>query len=182
MFSSVKAYYKNLVPQITSSEWEALEKCLIVRQLKKGEFLVRAGQICKYVSFINSGLVRLYYSIDGKDISIGFAQQGDYTSEYESFLTRKPAAQNIEALTDVEVIRPWLRRHATVVQIVSCVPGIWQKDFRNVIHHAQPAQYCFTGVNTRRTIHADDTNQCQPATAGTTIHARFLHRRYAGAS
>lgn len=104
MFNAIKAYYTHLVPQITQNEWEALEKCLIVRHLKKGEFLVKAGQICKYVSFINSGLVRLFYSIDGKDISIGFAQQGDYTSEYESFLTRKPAAQNIEALTDVEVI------------------------------------------------------------------------------
>lgn len=104
MFSAIKAYYYQLVPQITESEWQALEECLIIRQLKKGEFLVKAGQVCKYVSFVNAGLVRLYYSIDGKDISIGFAQKGDYTSEYESFLTRKPAAQNIEALTEVEVI------------------------------------------------------------------------------
>ena len=104
MFDAIKAYYTRLVPQLTQTEWEALEKCLSIRQYKKGEFLVKAGQICKYVSFVNSGLVRLYYSIDGKDISIGFAQQGDYTSEYESFLTRKGAAQNIEALTEVEVI------------------------------------------------------------------------------
>jgi CRP-like cAMP-binding protein len=104
MFDAIKAYYRNLVPQLTQTEWEALEKCLSIRQLKKGDFLVKAGHVCKYVSFVNSGLVRLYYSIDGKDISIGFAQQGDYTSEYESFLTRKGAVQNIEALTDTEVI------------------------------------------------------------------------------
>ena len=104
MFDAIKAYYKRLVPQITEAEWDALEKCLAMRQLKKGDFLVTAGQICKYVSFVNSGLVRLYYSIDGKDISTGFAQPGDYTSEYESFLTRKPAAQNIEALTETEVL------------------------------------------------------------------------------
>ena len=104
MFDSIKAYYIHLVPQLTQSEWEALENCLSIRHFKKGDFLVKAGQICKHVSFINSGLVRLYYSVDGKDISIGFAQQGDYTSEYESFLTRKAAAQNIEALTETEVI------------------------------------------------------------------------------
>ena len=40
----------------------------------------------------------------GKDISIGFVGAGEYTSEYESFLTQKPAAQNIGALTEVEVI------------------------------------------------------------------------------
>ncbi|HWJ25102.1 MAG TPA: hypothetical protein VNS32_01085, partial [Flavisolibacter sp.] len=36
--------------------------------------------------------------------SIGFVSSGQYTSEYESFLTRKPAAQSIDALTDVEVV------------------------------------------------------------------------------
>ncbi|MBL7697484.1 MAG: Crp/Fnr family transcriptional regulator [Chitinophagaceae bacterium] len=104
MFDAIKTYYTRLVPQLSQPEWEALEKCLSIRQFRKGDFLVKAGQVCKYVSFINSGLARLYYSIDGKDVSTGFAQQGDYTSEYESFLTRKPAAQNIEALTEVEAI------------------------------------------------------------------------------
>jgi CRP/FNR family transcriptional regulator, anaerobic regulatory protein len=104
MFEAIKSYYRKLVPHIRESELEALESCLSVRQIAKGDFLVKAGQVCKHVSFINSGLVRVYYTTDGKDISIGFAGAGDYTSEYESFLTLKPAAQNIGALTDVEVI------------------------------------------------------------------------------
>ena len=104
MFEAVKSYYRKLVPHISNTELQALEQCLSIRQIAKGDFLVRSGQICKHVSFINTGLVRLFYASDGKDISIGFVGAGDYTSEYESFLTKKPAAQNIEALTDVEVI------------------------------------------------------------------------------
>ena len=104
MFETIKSYYRKLVPHISESELEVLESCLSARQIAKGDFLVREGQVCKHVSFINSGLVRVYYTIDGKDISIGFVGAGDYTSEYESFLTQKPAAQNIGALTDVEVI------------------------------------------------------------------------------
>ena len=104
MFDAIKAYYRNLVPTITEEELSVLQECLSVRHIQKGDFLVKAGQICKNVSFISKGLVRLYYTVDGKDISIGFAGEGDYTSEYESFLTRSPAAQNIGALTDVEVI------------------------------------------------------------------------------
>jgi CRP/FNR family transcriptional regulator, anaerobic regulatory protein len=104
MFEAIKSYYRKLVPHISESELEALVSCLSVRQIAKGDFLVKAGQVCHHVSFINKGLVRIYYTINGKDISVGFAGAGDYTSEYESFLTQKPAAQNIEALTDVEVI------------------------------------------------------------------------------
>jgi CRP-like cAMP-binding protein len=104
MFEAIKAYYRNLVPRLTDAELDALEACLLVRDIPKGEFVVRAGQVCKYVSFVNKGLVRLFYTFDGKDISIGFAGEGEYTAEYESFLTRRPAAQNIEALTDTQVI------------------------------------------------------------------------------
>ncbi len=104
MFEDVKAYYKKLVPRITETELAALEKCFTVRQLKKGDFLTKEGQVCRHVSFISKGLLRLYYSFEGKDISIGFAGSGSYTCEYQSFLTRKPASQNIEALTDAELV------------------------------------------------------------------------------
>lgn len=104
MLTAVKAYYQKLVPHLKESELQALENCLIVRQIKKGDFLAKAGQVCNHVSFINKGLIRMYYSFEGKDISIGFVGAGEYTSEYESFLTRKPAAQNLEALADVEAV------------------------------------------------------------------------------
>ena len=104
MFEAIRSYNRNLVPRLSDDDLAALEECLSVRDIQKGDFLVRAGQVCKCVSFVNKGLVRLYYTIDGKDISIGFAAAGDYTAEYESFLTRKPAAQNIGALSDAQVI------------------------------------------------------------------------------
>jgi len=104
LFDAIKAYYRKLVPHITDDELSVLQEWLTVRQIPKGDFLVKAGQVCQHVSFINIGLVRLYYTVDGKDISIGFVGEGEYTSEYESFLTRSPASQNIGALTDVEVI------------------------------------------------------------------------------
>jgi signal-transduction protein with cAMP-binding, CBS, and nucleotidyltransferase domain len=56
------------------------------------------------VTFINEGLVRLFYNADGKDVAIGFIGENEYTSEYESFLTRKPAAQNIDVLSDAVLI------------------------------------------------------------------------------
>jgi CRP-like cAMP-binding protein len=104
MFEAIRAYYRNLVPQITETELEALEACLLIRSIEKGDFIVKAGQVCQSVSFINKGMARVYYTFNGRDISIGFVGAGEYTSEYESFLTRKPAAQNIGALTDVEVV------------------------------------------------------------------------------
>ncbi|HEX8278110.1 MAG TPA: Crp/Fnr family transcriptional regulator [Segetibacter sp.] len=104
MFAKIKAYYKKLVPAITDTELGALEECLTIRRIEKGGFLVRQGQVCNYVTFINEGLVRIFYNADGKDVAIGFIAENEYTSEYESFLTRKPAAQNIDVLSDAVLI------------------------------------------------------------------------------
>jgi CRP-like cAMP-binding protein len=104
MFEAIHAYYLNLVPRLSKADLEALDECLIVRRIAKGDYIVKAGHVCRYVSFLTSGLARLYYNFEGRDISIGFVIPGQYTSEYESFLTQKPATQSIDALTDVEVI------------------------------------------------------------------------------
>jgi CRP-like cAMP-binding protein len=103
-FKAIRDYYQKLVPTFSEDELDALEECLLIRTIHKGDFLVKAGQVCQYVSFINKGLTRFYYTVEGKDISIGFVGEGGYTSEYESFLTRTPAVQNIGALTEVEVV------------------------------------------------------------------------------
>lgn len=104
MFAKIKAYYKKLVPAITDTELNALEKSLTVRKIEKGGFLVMEGQVCNHVTFINEGLVRIFYNADGKDVAIGFIGESEYISEYESFLTRKPATQNIDVLSDVVLI------------------------------------------------------------------------------
>jgi CRP/FNR family transcriptional regulator, anaerobic regulatory protein len=104
VFDKIKAYYQSMVPNLPDAVWQTLEDKMTVRHIKKGEFLVRAGEICRHVSFVNYGLLRLYYLSEGKDISTGFVGGNDYASEYSSFLTQTPAAMNIEALEDTEVL------------------------------------------------------------------------------
>jgi CRP-like cAMP-binding protein len=60
MFEKIKAYYLGLVPVLTDEAWQTLEEKLTVQQFKKGEFLIREGEICRHVSFVNHGMVRFY--------------------------------------------------------------------------------------------------------------------------
>lgn len=105
MYQKIKAYYKQLLPQITNEEWQAIENCMTVKHLKKGEHLVKQGEICNHVSFINKGLLRFYMVIDGKEIPSGFFMENQYTSAYVSFLTRQPSIDNIDVLEDVELLQ-----------------------------------------------------------------------------
>ena len=104
MFKSIQDYYINLVPAITPQEWAALEGKCTIQQLKKGAFYTRQGDVCRQVSFINKGLLRMFYRVNGREICTGFIGENEYISEYESFLTRQPSAGYIAALEDSELI------------------------------------------------------------------------------
>jgi len=104
MYDKIYLYYKSLVPGMTDTEWKALENKLSIQHIPKGSSLIRQGEICRTVSFVNKGLVRIYYLSDGKEINTGFIGENEYVSAYSSFLTRQPSAENIDALEDCELI------------------------------------------------------------------------------
>jgi len=104
MSQRIRNYYQNLLPQLQEHEWEAIEEKFTIQQLKKGELLTRKGEICRQVSFINKGILRLFYTVDGKEVSTGFVNEGEYIAQYDSFLMQQPSMGNIDALEDAELI------------------------------------------------------------------------------
>ena len=103
-FEKLQAFYKQLMPTITPESWLITQSYLNVRVIKKRNFLIREGTVCNHVSFINSGLLRMYYLKNDKEKILGFCTDNCYISEYKSFLTRKPAQLFIQAIEDTEVI------------------------------------------------------------------------------
>ncbi len=66
MFDKIKQYYQQTVPNLQNEQWQSLEEKLTFQHLKKGELLTKQGDICRSVSFINKGLLRMFYVVDGK--------------------------------------------------------------------------------------------------------------------
>ncbi len=104
MLAQIRAYYQTLVPELEEHDWQSLEQAFTFQFVKKGDFLTRSGEICNQVSFINKGLLRMFYVVDGKEISTAFVPENNYLAQYDSFLTRQPSTGNIDALEDCELI------------------------------------------------------------------------------
>ena len=78
---------------------EAIAQQLFHRkEYKKGEHLLTSGDICRYLIFIESGLVRYYTTKDGEEQTNYFNKEGDFVCYYTSFLPQKPSDVNIQAL------------------------------------------------------------------------------------
>ncbi len=56
-FQKLQDYFYSFSP-LTESEWEAQVQYLSIKQIKKGDFIVREEQICTHMNFINKGTQR----------------------------------------------------------------------------------------------------------------------------
>ncbi|WP_025765112.1 Crp/Fnr family transcriptional regulator [Dyadobacter tibetensis] len=101
---AIRKYFERSVRQ-SEEDWAIFSSKLSPYKVQKGENLLATGQTEKYLSFIETGMLRFYsmYSLEEK--TFGFAFAGSFVSAYDSFLTQKPAAYSIQALADSELWR-----------------------------------------------------------------------------
>ncbi|MCC8409471.1 Crp/Fnr family transcriptional regulator [Mucilaginibacter sp. UR6-1] len=84
--------------------WAALAEILLLKTLKKGDYLTSEGGVEKNIYFINEGCTRSFFSRDGKEFTVDFQWPAEFTTAYYSLITSEPSNVNIEALTDMQVI------------------------------------------------------------------------------
>jgi CRP/FNR family transcriptional regulator, anaerobic regulatory protein len=102
--AQVKEYFFSLVPELDDEKWRLFEQVSTLRTYRKGDYLLRPGQVENVVSFVNKGLIRMYYLLDGKELTSTFFHENCYYSDYESFLSRQPSLRFSEVLEDTEVV------------------------------------------------------------------------------
>ncbi|WP_107039788.1 Crp/Fnr family transcriptional regulator [Brumimicrobium mesophilum] len=72
-------------------------------KLKKGDFLLESGQKCNKLSFIQSGLLRMFALVDGNEITQWISTKGYFATDLASFVHEKSSRLAIHALVDTEL-------------------------------------------------------------------------------
>jgi CRP-like cAMP-binding protein len=73
------------------------------RRIKKGTYILKEGETCEYIYFIESGLVRISYWLKDEDITSWLLKEGDIFISVRSFFEQKPSYEDILALEDCVV-------------------------------------------------------------------------------
>lgn len=86
---------------VPEEEWLKLFAKAKEKKLKAGDYFLMAGDVPRYIGFVASGLLRLYY-IDpqGKDITKHFAPENTAAISYSAFLQREESRFFIQAMED----------------------------------------------------------------------------------
>ncbi|RKR85763.1 CRP-like cAMP-binding protein [Mucilaginibacter gracilis] len=90
---------------LTEEEKEIINTFFIPKKLRKRQYLLQAGDVCKYLCFVEKGLLRSYNVDDkGEEHMNMFAWEGWWTSDMYSFFTGEKAIINIDALEESELL------------------------------------------------------------------------------
>ena len=85
---------------------DRLKQAVRYRKLEKGEYILKAGEVCRHMHFISKGLLRCYY-LTGRDneqeVSTWFMKEGDVCVSIDSFYDQVESYEFIHALEACEV-------------------------------------------------------------------------------
>jgi len=90
---------------ITEEEFTLAKTYFVSKKIRKRQYLLQERDVCKSLAFVSNGALRCYSTNDkAEEHIIQFALEGWWISDLQSFLTGNPAANNIDAIEDSELL------------------------------------------------------------------------------
>lgn len=90
---------------LPDSEFELLKQAFAPKKLRKKQYLLQEGEICKHHAFVVKGCLRMFrVDARGQEHIFQFAIENWWTGDRESLISGRPSKYNIEALEDSELL------------------------------------------------------------------------------
>lgn len=115
------------IERITDTELNEEEKKLItthfkIKKLRKRQYLLQEGDVCRYKSFLLRGAMRMFgINERGQESIIQLGLENSWMVDQESFRSQTPSIYHIEALEDCEML---LICKAQLQELMKVVPAL----------------------------------------------------------
>lgn len=90
---------------LTDEEFEICKTLFQPKKLRKRQFLLQKGEVCKYTVFVEKGILRSYTTDEkGNEHILQFALEGWWMADLYSFFTNEASPYDMDALEDSELL------------------------------------------------------------------------------
>lgn len=115
-FSAVIEYVSRYV-ELSPAETELFSSFLKMTKVRKRQFIVQPGFVCRHKSYVLKGAFRGYLvDTEGKEHTLAFAIEDWWISDYSSLIYQEPATLFVEALEDSVLIQIDYEDQQTMLQ------------------------------------------------------------------
>ena len=97
-------HMRSLCP-ISDETVEELMKCVTLCHFPKRYQLIQENRFCKYAYFIEKGMTRSFWLVDGEEITTSFSCEGGIVFSMDELYYQKKSEEFVETLEEVEAYR-----------------------------------------------------------------------------
>ena len=98
-------YFNNLI-SLNEAEKSAVEESFNERRIKRRQFILQEGDICRLNTFVVEGCFRMYMVDEkGKEHNLQFAIENWWIGDIGSFHSEEPSKLNIEAIENSIILQ-----------------------------------------------------------------------------
>jgi len=133
LFEGLRTHINSFV-KMSDEEFDLGTTLFIPKKLRRRQYLLQAGDVCKWAAFITRGCLR-QYTLDAMGVEhvLRFGIEGWWMTELESFKSRTPATSNIDALEDSEL----LLITDDSLEKLSAAKSTWDRYYRETLSKEQ---------------------------------------------
>lgn len=137
---------------LTSVEEELIKAAFQFKKLRKKQYFLQEGDVCKHTAFVVKGAMR-QYSVDEKGVEhvVHLFIENYWATDRESMIMLTPSAYNIDAWEDAEIL---IITRAEMLDLMSKIPALVEMirlmDERNAIANQRRLNSTISGTAERR--------------------------------
>ena len=101
--TELEQYIKSYFGVVNDNDLKTIVSLFKLRTIKKGDFLLKSGKRCDNLSFVQSGLLRMFVTTDEKEVTQWISTKGYFSTDLSSFIFEVPSRWTIQALVETEL-------------------------------------------------------------------------------
>jgi CRP-like cAMP-binding protein len=101
-----------------------IDSIVLREELPKGHILFREGDVCRRIYYIEKGIARVYYNLEGKEVTAWFSAENSFLTAIDSFSQNIPTHDTCELLepsviysVDYDQLDTMLKEHPEIARI-----------------------------------------------------------------
>lgn len=103
MTDALKTYFNSLA-RLTQDELALVDKYFVPQTIRKKEYLLQEGQVCRFIAFITQGMIRHFHVQEGAEKTCDISLEGNFITDFKSFNQGIPSDMYFQAMENTIIL------------------------------------------------------------------------------